>query len=74
MQQPMAKNGYTNPNFDKLYGKSKNPWHGTERDLNNKKTIARVEIPDMDECPVCKGKMFPDQKLCGYCWEKQHNE
>lgn len=42
IQQPLdRKTGRTNPVFDKLYGhKTKNPWHGTERDIKNKKTLS----------------------------------
>ncbi len=36
IQQPLAKDGYTNPHFDKLYGKENNPSTGTERDRKNK--------------------------------------
>ena len=36
IQQPLDKDGYTNPYFDKLYGKDKNPSTGTERDRKNK--------------------------------------
>ena len=38
-QQPIDKNGWTNPVFDKLYGKDKNPWRGTERDRSKRKKI-----------------------------------
>ena len=33
IQQPL-KDGYANPNFNKLYGKKNNPWTGTERDVD----------------------------------------
>jgi len=36
IQQPISKDGYSNPHFDRLYGKDKNPYTGTERDRNNK--------------------------------------
>ena len=37
MQQPLAKDGYSNESFDKLYGhKTKNPFKGTERDRGRK--------------------------------------
>jgi hypothetical protein len=38
IQQPLAKDGYSNDYFDKLYGKvSKNPYTGTERDRSKRK-------------------------------------
>ena len=38
IQQPIdKKTGWTNPYFDKLYGKEKNPWAGTERDRAKRK-------------------------------------
>lgn len=45
IQQPLAKDGFTNPYFDKLYGKKKNPWAGTERDRSNRKGTRMVSIP-----------------------------
>ncbi len=36
IQQPLSKDGYTNPHFDKLYGKENNPNTGTERDRDNR--------------------------------------
>jgi hypothetical protein len=38
MQQPLAKDGYSNDRFDNLYPKTKNPFHNTERDRKGKKT------------------------------------
>jgi peptidoglycan hydrolase-like protein with peptidoglycan-binding domain len=39
MQQPLAKDGYSNDRFDELYGsKTKNPFHNTERDRRGKRT------------------------------------
>ena len=37
IQQPLSKDGYSNPHFDRLYGKDKNPYKGTERDRDNKR-------------------------------------
>ena len=37
IQQPLSKDGYTNDQFDKLYGKDSNPSIGTERDRGNKR-------------------------------------
>ena len=31
-QQPLDSDGYTNDAFDKVYGRKKNPYTGTERD------------------------------------------
>ena len=46
MQQPLdSKTGYSNPTFDKLYPDKKNPFHGTERDLANKKGTRMVSMP-----------------------------
>jgi len=42
IQQPISKDGWTNPLFDKLYGKEKNPWTGTERDRKNRKGTRMV--------------------------------
>jgi len=39
IQQPLSKDGYTNPYFDKLYGKDKNPYTGTEKDRSKKRFI-----------------------------------
>ena len=35
--QPLDKSGFTNPEFDRLYGIKKNPHTNTERDINKKK-------------------------------------
>ena len=37
LQQPLAKNGYSNPWFDKFFGKDKNPYTGSERDRSKRK-------------------------------------
>lgn len=34
IQQPISKTGYVNERFNKLYGKDKNPYTGTERDVD----------------------------------------
>jgi hypothetical protein len=40
IQQPIAKDGWTNDRFDKLYGhKTKNPWSDTERNRALKKSV-----------------------------------
>ena len=40
IQQPLNyKTGYSNENFDKLYGKESNPCTGTERDSRRRKNI-----------------------------------
>ncbi len=44
VQQPIDKDGYTNDCFDKLYGKEKNPWRGTERDRSNRKSMFFLNI------------------------------
>lgn len=36
-EQPLSKDGYSSDRFDKLYGKKKNPYAGTDRDRANKK-------------------------------------
>ncbi len=46
IQQPLdyKKTGRVNPYFDKFFGhKTKNPFHGTERD-NNSKRVERIKI------------------------------
>jgi len=40
IQQPLNKDGYSDNDFTKLYGKDKNPYLGTERDRKNKKNIS----------------------------------
>lgn len=35
LQQPLGKDGFVNPIFNKLYGKDKNPYTGTERDRDS---------------------------------------
>ena len=35
IQQPVGRDGYTNPEFDRLYGN--NPFKGTERDRSKRK-------------------------------------
>ena len=38
IRQPLnKKTGYTDERFDELYGKDKNPWIGTERDVRKRK-------------------------------------
>jgi len=37
LQQPLAKDGRTNPWFDKFFGKDKNPYTGSERDRSKRK-------------------------------------
>ncbi len=32
IQQPISKTGYVNERFNRLYGKDKNPYTGTDRD------------------------------------------
>ena len=32
VQQPLARDGYSNDTFDQLYPDTPNPWRGTERD------------------------------------------
>ena len=46
IQQPISKDGYTNSYFNKLYGKDKNPYTGTDRDRSNKSTSKFFSIPD----------------------------
>lgn len=77
IQQPLDyKTGYSNPLFDKLYPETKNPWHGTERDIaNRKKTYGSLNIPEHYPCPKCGGLMDEWQKdhsgLCGECFLKE---
>ena len=47
IQQPISKDGWTNPHFDKLYGKDTNPSTGTERDRVNRKS-RMTSIPAKD--------------------------
>ena len=35
--QPLDKDGFTNEAFDRVYGKDKNPFRGTERDRDKRK-------------------------------------
>jgi len=44
IQQPLSKDGYTNDQFDKLYGKDSNPSIGTERDRGNKRKQSSFSI------------------------------
>ena len=78
IQQPLDnKSGYSNPRFDKLYGhKAKNPFHGTERDILNKKNYHFEE--NVEECEECGkraefiGKENGEIKyrLCRECYHK----
>lgn len=70
IQQPLAKDGFTNSTFDKLYShKTKNPFKGTDRDRNNKKNWVKVdEEPQVDLCPICGKNKFLDQEICGDCF------
>ncbi len=74
IQQPFAKDGYTNDHFDKLYGhKTKNPGWGTERDRKLRKNSGFVHIPnesELSKCPKCGKAMFIDQEICGECFMK----
>ncbi len=45
IQQPLGKDGFSNPEFDRLYGKKNNPETGSERDNVNKLGSRRVTIP-----------------------------
>jgi hypothetical protein len=51
IQQPLDyKTGWSNPTFDKLYGhRTKNPYHGTERDIKNRKGDSMISIPQEEE-------------------------
>ena len=44
IQQPLSRDGYTNDQFDKLYGKDSNPSIGTERDRGNKRKQSSFSI------------------------------
>lgn len=59
VQQPLSPDGYTNPHFDKLYGKEKNPYSGTERDRSRRKIRAKIAGwgKGTNICSVC-GKPF----------------
>lgn len=46
VQQPLDKSGYSSDKFDKLYGKDKNPYLGSERDRVNRKGTKMVSIPE----------------------------
>jgi ribosomal protein L32 len=75
IQQPLAKDGFTNSTFDKLYShKTKNPYKGTDRNRNNKKNWTTLDEPNIDKCPKCKGNKFIDQKICGSCFMKKEAE
>lgn len=76
MQQPLAKDGYTNESFDKLYGhKTKNPWRGTERDRSGKGKYQSVPDPlETDRCPACGGRKFVYQSVCAECFRKNNNQ
>ena len=62
LQQPLdPKTGYSNPEFDKLYPDSKNPFHGTERDIMNKKG---TRTQTLSSEAFCKGwdRIFNNDK------------
>ena len=49
IQQPLDKDGWSNDTFDKLYGrKTKNPYHGTERDRKKRRGTKMVSISAED--------------------------
>ena len=57
IQQPLdKKTGYSNSDFDKLYGKENNPYIGTERDRNMRKSGGNVPMGgnnSMGKCDKC---------------------
>jgi hypothetical protein len=68
IQQPLAKDGYSNDRFDKLYAhKTKNPFHGTERDRRGRKTQVSLESPAESKCPRCGAEKFEGMKYCFKC-------
>lgn len=44
VQQPLGKDGFSNDRFDKLYGKDKNPFIGTEQDRKNRKGTKMISL------------------------------
>lgn len=69
IQQPLEKDGWSNPTFDKLYShKTKNPFKGTDRDRVNKKNWVKIDEPNIDRCPLCGKNKFIDQEICGDCF------
>jgi hypothetical protein len=83
IQQPLSnKTGYSNPQFDKLYGhKAKNPFHGTERDVVNKKNYPIGRSPKYgDECDNCNERAeysskvngLLEWKLCAKCYHNKN--
>lgn len=80
LQQPLDnKTGYSNPRFDKLYPKTKNPFHGTERDIILRKEGWRLQ-KFSSGCDVCgneaeyisriNGQL--EYKLCRSCYGKKY--
>lgn len=45
IQQPLDKDGFSNPWFDEVYGKGKNPHTGTERDRTLRKKFTTIGRP-----------------------------
>lgn len=57
IQQPLAKDGYSNPEFDRLYShKTKNPFKGTERDRTKRRSYQRGFGKGTNICNVCGNK------------------
>jgi hypothetical protein len=50
--QPLGKDGYMNEEFNRVYGKDKNPYSGTERD----KSVSRGQIHSRTGLTRDKGK------------------
>jgi hypothetical protein len=55
IQQPLSKDGYTNPDFDRLYShKTKNPFKETERDRSKRKPQILGGFGDgSNKCSLC---------------------
>jgi hypothetical protein len=68
IQQPLAKDGYSNDNFDKLYGnKTKNPFWNSERDRKKRKRIVASRDDQADNCPRCGQEKPQGMKYCFKC-------
>ena len=73
VQQPLARDGYSNDTFDQLYPDTPNPWRGTERDrkVRVNKTMMIIECPELFPCPLCGENKFEWQEVCGSCFIKK---
>ena len=68
IQQPIAKDGWSNDTFSKLYGKDKNPATGTERDRSFRRDgFVSLEEVEESKC-ICGNDKFVWQEVCADCY------